>query len=487
MAETSRAGSSRDHDLETQAKRLLRSLPSVSALLEHEEVGEWLHGMPRAAVVAALQCALDSARTSILSGQCGEAIDIEELIAAAEEELLERSAPSLRHVVNATGIVLHTGLGRAPLSEAAVEAIAQAAGGYCNLEYDLSTGQRGRRNIHVVNQLLSVTGAEAATVVNNNAAATLLILRTLAAGREVVVSRGQLIEIGGSFRLPDIMGASGATLREVGTTNRTRLADYERAIGDRTAMLFRAHPSNYRVVGFTEETSIAEMARLAHRHNIIAVDDLGSGALFDLTPYGLPDEPYARASIQAGADLVCFSGDKLLGGPQCGIIVGRGDLVRELEENPLMRTYRVDKLVLLALQATLACYVDPKEALSRIPALSMLSVSTDQLADRARKLSQLLTRALPDEEFYVCSDVAYAGGGSMPTRELQTVVVQWRPSSASAGVMAAALRDQDIPVIARIRDDAIYLDLRTIPELDFEDLVGALISVVSDSQAEDEE
>ncbi|MEK7730826.1 MAG: L-seryl-tRNA(Sec) selenium transferase, partial [Planctomycetota bacterium] len=309
--------------MKTQAKDLLRSLPSVSAVLEHEEVQEWLHGLPRNTVVAAVQAAIHATREAILAGQLQEPVDLQGVLARAEVELLERSTPSLRRVINATGIVLHTGLGRAPLCDAAIEAIVEGSSGYCNLEYDLSSGERGRRGSHIAAHLTSITGAEAAAVVNNNAAATFLILATFAAGKEAIVSRGQLVEIGGSFRLPDIMRASGAVLREVGTTNRTRASDYEKAINDRTAMLLRVHTSNYRIVGFTEDVPIEAMASLAHRYGLVAVDDLGSGVLFDLVPLGLPEEPSAAASLTAGADLVCFSGDKLLGGPQCGLIVGK--------------------------------------------------------------------------------------------------------------------------------------------------------------------
>jgi L-seryl-tRNA(Ser) seleniumtransferase len=334
--------------------------------------------------------------------------------------------------------------------------------------------------------LSSITGAEAATVVNNNAAATLLILQTFAAGREVVVSRGQLIEIGGSFRLPEIMVASGAVLHEVGTTNRTRLADYEQAINDRTAMLLRAHPSNFRMVGFTAEVAIKAIATVAHRFGLIAVDDLGSGALFDLTAYGLPHEPCVGDSLAAGADLVCFSGDKLLGGPQCGLIVGRQALIEQLNVNPLMRTYRVGKLTLLALEATLRCFLDADAVLPHHPTLAMLTGSPDELAQRARTLAEQLKAELGEEDFYVCSDVSYAGGGSLPGHELQTVVVQWRPAQASAASMAVALRQADVPVIARIRDDAVCFDLRTVREADFETLVVSVASAVWDRDVKDD-
>lgn len=466
-----------------QVKTLLQSLPSVSVLLEHEQVREWCKGAPRAMVVAAVQAAIDGARTAILDGHTVEPVELEDLLASVECEIYERSTPSLRSVINATGIVLHTGLGRAPLSDCAVEALA-GAGGYCTLEYDLSTGKRGRRNTHVVDHLTAATGAEAATVVNNNAAATLLILKTFAEDREVVVSRGQLIEIGGSYRLPDIMKASGAALREVGTTNRTRIADFENAINDRTAMLMHVHPSNFRVIGFVEEVAIEELSTLAHRYHLVAVDDLGSGALFDMTAYGMPEEPSVRGSLAAGADLVCFSGDKLLGGPQCGVIVGKRGLIERIEANPLMRTYRVGKLTLLALEATIRAYLDPEEAVNRIPTLSMIRATTDELADRARKLAEQLEAALPDEHFLVCSDVGFAGGGSMPGRELQTVIIRWRPEGVSAEKMASRLREGEVPIIVRIRDNAICLDLRTLHEADFEMLVSGLLAAVRYEETE---
>ncbi len=458
-------------------QQLLRSLPSVSALLEHEEVKDWLHGLPRNTVVTAVQEAVAAARKAIVEGAVREPVDVHQVLARAEEELVRRSLPSPRRVINATGIVLHTGLGRAPLSDAAIEAIVEGASGYCNLELDLATGERGRRSDHVAQLLRTLSGAEAATVVNNNAAATLLILHVLAGGREVIVSRGQLIEIGGSFRLPDIMRASGAILREVGTTNRTRLSDYETAITDNTAALLRVHTSNYRVVGFTEDVAIGSLAELAHRRALIAIDDLGSGVLFDAKSMGLPDEPCVTSSIAAGADIVCFSGDKLLGGPQCGVIVGKKGLIDRINAHPLMRTYRVDKLTLLALEATLRHYQDLEDAMISVPTLAMLRASPDELADRARALQEQLTKAAPGEEFLVCSDVGFAGGGSMPAEELPTVVVQWRPSRQSAQQAVSALREADSPVVARVRDDAVCFDLRTIRPVDLEPLVASVAAV----------
>lgn len=471
--------------MKSEIQELLRSLPSVGAILAHEDVREWLHGLPRSFVVAAIQSAVDNLRQAILDGRVQHPVELEEILALAEEELAARSVPSLRRVVNATGIVLHTGLGRAPLCDAAIEAIAEAASGYSNLEYDLATGERGRRVDHIKRLLCNLSGAEAATVVNNNAAATYLILRVLAAGRDVLVSRGQLIEIGGSFRLPDIMSASGAVLREVGTTNRTRLCDYEKAISDRTALLLRVHTSNYRVVGFTEEVAIEDLSALAHRYGLMAVDDLGSGALVDPQRHGLPSEPFIKASVLAGADLICCSADKLLGGPQCGLIFGRCALIERLEADPMMRTYRVDKLTLLALEATLRQYLDEEEALQTVPTLKMLRSSTDELAERARKLLERLRKALPGENFYIGSDVTYAGGGSMPGHELETVVVQWRPAAASAQSMAAALRMAETPVIVRLRDDSICFDLRTVLESDFDEVVDGAYAAAHGEPADE--
>ncbi len=468
---------------------LLRSIPAVTRLLAHEEVTDWLNGLPRATVVASIQEAVDSMRQAVLAGEWTEPVDEDDVLALAEEILLERTIPSIRRVINATGIVLHTGLGRAPLGDAVIEALAEGASGYCNLEYDLTTGGRGRRTSHVVEQIIDVTGAEAATVVNNNAAATFIILQTLAANREVVVSRGQLVEIGGSFRLPDIMSASSARLHEVGATNRTHLADYEGAINDDTALLMRVHTSNYRIIGFASDVPIEALADLAHRYELPAVDDLGSGALFDLSQFGLPQEPVARDSLEAGADLVCFSGDKLLGGPQCGIIAGRKDLIDQIDANPLARTYRVDKLALIALEATLRQYADPQDAVASVPALAMLAASTDELAARATVLAETLSAALPNEQFLVCSDTSSVGGGSMPGHDLETVIVQWRLAGCQVDDMADRLRNADEPAVVRIRDDAICLDLRTIREADMDPLVAAISSAVweqSDSDGESE-
>lgn len=468
-----------------KTEKLLRSLPSVSALLESEEVQHWLAELPRKAVVAAVQEAIAQCRKQVLDGEVTEAVDLPRVLAMAEADLVRRSIPSLRRVINATGIALHTGLGRAPLCEAAIDALVDGAHGYCSLEFDLATGSRGKRNAHISDLLTMLTGAEAGTVVNNNAAATLMTLNTFAAEREVVVSRGELVEIGGSFRIPDILRASRARLREVGTTNRTRIGDYETAICDETAILLRVHPSNYRVVGFTESAPMADIASLAHRFGLLAVDDLGSGALLDMKAHGLPDEPCVRDSIDAGADLVCFSGDKLVGGPQAGIIVGKKTYIDRIESSPLMRTYRVGKLTLLALDATLRQYLDPATAIEEVPSLAMLHVPTDVLVRRARKLTAMLKEALPGANIYEGSDVAYAGGGAMPGKELETIIVQWHPEHAGVDEVVRALRAAETPVVARVRDDAICFDVRTIPESDFDTLVDSITSAALDTEPDE--
>ena len=460
----------------------LRSLPAVGELLETEKVTQWCRSHGRAVVVDALRAAVDRVRADVLGGD-GEtetACDTPRILSVAHSVLRLETTPSLRPVINATGVVLHTGLGRAPLCEEAVQAIVRGAGGYCNLEYDLETGKRGQRTSHIARLLCKLTGAEAAAVVNNNAAAVLLTMRGLCDGREVIVSRGQLVEIGGSFRMPEVMIAGGAILREVGTTNRTRISDYAGAINDNTAALLRVHHSNFRIVGFSEEASIEQIVRCAHEHNLIAIDDVGSGAMFDLARVGLPAEPHVGQSVAAGADIVCFSGDKLLGGPQAGIILGRQDLVARLQSHPLMRTYRVDKMVLLALEATLRRYADPDEAVEHIPTLSMIHASTETLARRAGELDQMLADALPGEEFFMSSDVSFAGGGSLPGEGLPTVVIRWQPTFAPVDAVAAALRRTEPPVIVRVHDQALCFDLRTIRPRDFQPLTAAARKVTPD-------
>jgi L-seryl-tRNA(Ser) seleniumtransferase len=469
----------------------LSSLPAVGKLLARDEVRGWLTAHGEGVVADALRAAVERHREMIQAGEfSGSALD-KSVMRMAEEIIMRQSRPALRRVINATGIVLHTGLGRAPLSDAAIEAIREGAGGYCNLELDLDSGERGRRIDHVRDLLCKLTGAEAATVVNNNAAATLLVLHAVARHdttaadkparryrkRNVIVSRGQLIEIGGSFRLPEIMKASGVQLKEVGTTNRTRLADYEQAIDERTAALMRVHTSNYRVAGFAEEVAIAELVKLGCTYRMPVIDDLGSGALVDLQPAGLAGEPVVGASLDAGADLVCFSGDKLLGGPQAGIILGREKYVRAIEKSPLMRTYRLDKLVLLALEATLRAYLDEDRARAEIPTLAMIFRPAEQIREVACRLADAIRVKSESATVEVVEDVSFAGGGSLPTQQLKTFAVRWKPVTMTVESAARALRRANPPIVARIHKDAILFDCRTIRAHEV-DLVACVLATL---------
>ena len=422
----------------------LRDLPSVDELARGSDD-------PRA--VEAARFVLGRAREQIQAGE-----NPGDLGARLDAALGAARAPHLRRVINATGVIVHTNLGRAPLAPAAIERIREVAEGYSNLEYDLAAGGRGSRQEHVTKILRRLTGAEAALVVNNNAAAVMLALAALAEGREVLVSRGELIEIGDGFRIPDVLERSGARLREVGTTNRTRVADYESAVGPETAVLLRVHQSNFRVVGFTEQPRLEELALVAQSHKLPLVDDLGSGALVDVG-----DEPTARASLTAGADLVCFSGDKLLGGPQAGIVVGRADLIDKLRGHPLQRALRADKLTLAALEGTLQLAV---EAPGEIPVLRMLREPSEAVRTRATRLAERVGGQVEET-------VARAGGGSLPLTEL--------PSFACAveEKLAARLRDVDPPVIAVVRDGRTLLDCRTLSDAEADEIVAAIAAARS--------
>src|SRR5438093_1581539 len=425
----------------------LRELPSVDELLRDERLAL----EPHAVAVEAARSALARAREEIRAG--ADPGDVAEL---AVERLATLRRPRLRRAINATGIVVHTNLGRAPLAEAALERVHEVGRGYSNLEYDLSSGARGSRQDHVSDLLRRLTGTEAALVVNNNAAAVLLALAALAEGREVIVSRGELIEIGDGFRIPDVLARSGARLREVGTTNRTRAADYERAIGPETALLLRVHQSNFRVVGFTEQPRLAELVRVGRAHGLPVVDDLGSGVLVELE-----DEPSARDALAAGADLVCFSGDKLLGGPQAGIVVGRGELVERLRRHPLQRALRADKLTLAALEATLALYLDPERAAREIPVLQMLAEPAEAVRARAEQLAGLVGGDVEQT-------VGRVGGGALPLAELPGFACSVEEE------LAARLREADPPVVALVRDGRCLLDCRTIAAAEVEEVARAV-------------
>lgn len=432
-----------------------RALPAVDELARHPLLRAYENNVGRALVLDAIRAQLDAARAAIRAGQ--PAPTSAQLVDALIERIERALRPTLTRVVNATGVILHTNLGRAPLSADALQALDDAAASYANLEYALDTGQRGSRYEHAEELVKKLTGAEAALIVNNNAAAVLLILRAFAAGREVIVSRGQLVEIGGGFRVPDVLRESGATMVEVGTTNRTRRADFENALTPNTALLLRVHPSNFRVVGFTQEVSPEEMAALAHQHQLLAVDDVGSGALLDTAAYGLAPEPTPQASLRAGADLVTFSGDKLLGGPQAGILVGKQALVTRLKKHPLTRALRVDKLTLAALHATLLHYLKG-EAPQKIPVWQMISAPLETLNQRAEAWRAAWRAAGLDAR--VVDARSTVGGGSLPGETLPTRAVALYVPSPDAFVRA--LRVNEPPIIARIENDAVLCDPRTV-------------------------
>jgi len=441
-------------------------IPAIEQLRQREAMRALETRYGRGALVEALRAETAALRERLASGQIG-AVTLNEAVDAiergAEARLRAAMRPSLVRVINATGVIVHTNLGRAPLSDAALARVHDVAGGYTNLEYDLGRGGRGRRDVHAESLVARLTGAEAAVVVNNNAAATMLLLAALAAGREVIISRGELVEIGGGFRVPDVMAQSGAILREVGTTNRTRAADYAAAIGDRTALILRVHPSNFRVVGFTERPSLDELVALGQRFNVAVAEDLGSGWLGwperSALPESLRDEPIVSESIAAGLDVVCFSGDKLLGGPQAGIIAGRRAALDVIRRHPLMRAVRVDKLTYAALEATLE-----EHAIGRgqqdVPVQRMLAMPVEEIARRAEAVASALTRA--GWIARVIDGVSTIGGGSAPGAELRTRLVELQCEGLSADRIESQLRALETPIVARIQDDRVVLDLRTV-------------------------
>ncbi|HEV8061261.1 MAG TPA: L-seryl-tRNA(Sec) selenium transferase [Gemmataceae bacterium] len=440
-----------------------RALPSVHEVLLEPALEAVLVQCARPAVVAAVRDEIETLRTCLRQGSIPNGEGTASAIASrVERTLLHSRRPKLTPVINATGILLHTNLGRAPLAEAAAQAAHQAARGYLNLELSLDDGKRSSRQDSIRDWLCQLTGAASATAVNNNAAATILALHALAAGKEVILSRGQMIEIGGSFRIPEILTASAAILREVGTTNITRLADYEQAIGPATAAILRIHPSNYRIRGFTASVSLEELIELGRRHNLPVIDDVGSGALVDLSPFGLLEEPIVGHSVAAGADLVLASGDKLLGGPQAGIVVGRQDLIKKMELDPLMRAFRLDKMSLAALEATLRLYLSGESPLDTIPVLRMLTAKLPELESRALALANRLRGVAGLAGVDAEPSTAYAGGGAFPDQELASWQVRLMPAAQGDEAFARRLRLGTPAVLSRIRDGWVCFDLRTI-------------------------
>lgn len=455
---------------------MLRAIPKVDELLGMEPLQALAGQMPAPALREAVRKELEALRRRILAGDTGHIPNREDLCAAVCRRAREASLPSLRGVVNGTGVTLHTNLGRACLSRRAVEAVVGVAGGYSTLEYDVDAGRRGSRHSHVEALLCAVTGAEGAMVVNNNAAAVLLILSALGKGGEVITSRGELVEIGGSFRVPDIMVQCGCALREVGTTNKTHLSDYEGAITPETRALLKVHTSNYKIMGFTESVPLAELVALGRERGLPVIEDLGSGSLVDLEQFGIHGEPTVQQSVQAGVDIISFSGDKLLGGPQAGIIIGRKDYIETLKKHPLARALRVDKMTLAALRETLYAYTDPAMAVREIPTLAMLAVPEHVLREKA----ELLCRALADRGVTARTVPAQdqVGGGSVPTQLLPAWAVAIDPGRLTVDGLEAALRRRERPIIGRITHEQYLLDTRTLWESDFDYIAEAAAEVI---------
>ena len=460
----------------------LRLLPSIDALLQTETAAK-IRRQSGAKHLTVLARAL----TDALRGEMLENGDVnysrEELLAKAEENLKklwrdERNS-GLRRVINATGVIVHTNLGRAPLSDIVVEALTENAARYCTLEYDLMTGKRGRRGARVENLLAELTGADDALVVNNCAAAAFLVLTVLARGGEAIISRGELVEIGGDFRIPDVLEQSGASLREVGTTNRTRLSDYERAVSENTKMILRVHPSNYRIVGFTAAPALSELAALAREKDVLLYEDAGSGAMFDLSRYGLTDEPVISDSIRAGADVVTFSGDKLLGGAQSGLIVGRGEVIEKIRKHPLYRALRVDKLIYAVLETTLELFREDA-AVREIPVLKMLSATIEELKTRSLKFAKKLNKnrgVNKDLKIEVAEGKSVVGGGSAPTAQPATILLALEHAKMSASKLEETLRFSNPPIITRILGDKVLIDLRTVSESEEAELLKILQNI----------
>lgn len=458
--------------------QLLRKIPKVDELLRLPELSEL--SCPHTILTESVRETIDRVRQQILSGE-QPSLEAEQLCRQVLALVHKKTTMSLRPVINATGIVLHTNLGRARLSDAAVEAIHSVAQDYNTLEYNLEKGSRGSRYSHVEKLIAKLTGTEAAMVVNNNAAAVMLVLSTMTKGKEVITSRGELVEIGGAFRVPEIMQQSSGTLVEVGTTNKTHLSDYQNAITENTGALLKVHTSNFKIMGFCEEVSLEEMVELGHQHNIPVIYDLGSGAMVRLSDYGIQDEPNVLDSVKSGADIISFSGDKLLGGPQAGIIIGRREYIEAMKKNPLTRAFRIDKLTLAALEATLREYLDPQEVIHRNPTLRMITATMDDLVPMGQQLLEALQKVC-DGSYRVTltEDFGQVGGGSVPTQMIRSSVVAVEPTRISLDLLETRLREHDpLPVIARISKDRLLLDVRTIESRHFDYVAQSILDCCS--------
>ena len=464
-------------------KGLLKKLPSVDEVLKEGRAKAWMERFPRVLVLDAVRSAIDARRKAILRAAEKDAaariddalVSLPGVLNHAESLLAELSEPSLKGVINATGVVVHTNLGRSVLSEKSIQRVAEAARSYSNLEYDIPAGERGKRHVHVEGILKRLTGVEAATAVNNNAAAVLLCLNTIARGKEVIVSRGELVEIGGSFRVPEVMERSGAKLREVGATNKTHLKDYEKVINENTGLLLKVHTSNYKIVGFTREVSPEDLVKLGKKHNLPVMWDLGSGSFVDLSTYGAGSEPTVQQAVHSGVDVLTFSGDKLLGGPQAGMILGKKVWLDQIRSNPLARALRIDKLTLAALDATLGQYLDLEKAVRDIPTLWMLTQPLSEIERKAVLLSSRI-RELGDRELttIIQDDTSQSGGGALPTGVFPTRTVCLRHERLSANKIESALRINKPHVISRIKEGMVVLDPRTLNDEEIGKIVEAL-------------
>lgn len=451
-------------------KELLRKLPRIDELLKLQSVNKLIEENSRTIVLESLREAIEFYRNGILKGNV-DSLNTEQVLDFAVHTLESKNKMHLEKVINATGTVIHTNLGRSLLGKKAIENVITVAGSYNNLEYDIESGKRGSRYSHIEEIIKKVTGAEAAMVVNNNAAAIMLVLDTLAKEKEVIVSRGELVEIGGSFRIPEVMKFSGAKLVEIGTTNRTHLYDYENNIRENTGVLLKVHTSNFKVLGFTEGVSLEQLVELGEKHEIPVVEDIGSGVLIDFGKYGFTYEPTVQDSIKKGIDVVTFSGDKMLGGPQAGIIVGKKKYIDRMKKNQLTRALRVDKMTLAALEGTLKYYIDEKEAIDNIPSLNMILMPKEEVKKKCTLLKRKLQSKTQDFKFYIDKGESMVGGGSMPTEKIETYVVKVTSEKFSPEDMERKLRLGETPLIARVYNDELVLDGRTLFKEDFDEIV----------------
>jgi L-seryl-tRNA(Ser) seleniumtransferase len=476
----------------TDKQKLLTHLPSVDEILKSEIGTKWLKSFSRRYVLISVREVLEQYRQSILKDKI-EDFSLHDMLNEMQQQLARLSGFSLKPVINATGVVIHTNLGRSVLPEEILENVKTVASSYSNLEYDLDKGRRGKRYSHIHRLLKDITGSEAGLAVNNNAAAVLVCLSALAKGKEVIVSRGELVEIGGSFRIPDVMSSSGAILKEVGTTNKTHPRDYEQAINENTALLLKVHQSNFRMVGFTETVGVEDLSAIGKKYGVPVMFDLGSGSLIDLKPYGIHIEPTVQDIVRAGIDIVTFSGDKLLGGPQAGVIVGRARLLEIIAADPLMRAVRIDKLTLAAFEAVIRCYLDEEKAREQIPTLNMLLQDIREIKDRADRIVSQLKSAVGSTYgetavIDVMPDASQSGGGALPEIEFETYVVTVKPLKSSINAAEQRLRQGDPPVIARIKEDALIVDARTVRDGEVGALVAALkAALTTNSKSEDQD